>query len=55
MKGYNENFRFFHIVLWASHLLIAEDAYHNKVTPKGRSSTWAIYDATSRRTYNFIV
>ena len=50
-----ETFRFFHIVLRASHLLIAGDACHNKVTPNGRSSILAIYDATSRRTYNFIV
>ena len=51
----SETFRFFHIVLRASHLLIAGDACHNKVTPSGRSSTMAIYDATSCRTPQFTI
>jgi len=46
----SETLRVFHIFLRASHLLIAGDACHNKVTPSGRSSTMAIYDATSCRT-----
>jgi len=51
----SETFRFFHIVLRASHLLIAGNACHNKVTPSGRSSTMAIYDATSCRTLQLTI
>jgi hypothetical protein len=49
----NMTFRVFHIVLWASYLLITGDARHNKVTPNGRSGIAAIQGVASCRTRSY--